>query len=721
MRAFVIRPFRKSDSIGFDPDLVHRELIAPALAQTGYIGGTSAEISDSGSVPERMIQEIIDADLVIADITVHNANVFYELGVRHALRPTGTILIRARLAAALPPVAATSPTKVAPAPGALGPVAPAPVAPSPVVPAQPSLAPVAPAPEPRQDVPFDIQGWSYEGYDPAQPGLAVDALVQVIRSARVRSSVDSPVFRLFPSLVVDASGWDRLPLDLAEEIDVLRNGRELGGLRLLAEEVTGSRFEESALRQIAEAQEQAGDPSGACMTWESLLHRRRNDHQVNRQLSTIYSRLDADSSRSDKAIERALSGPKLPDFDVAELHALRGRNRKDAWKKSWKDKKQVAERQHIALRSALLDDSIDAYLGGFRRSIDHYYSGINALALIDIQLRLQQLLPAVWSSNFANETAAEHHQQERERERQWLISAVGVSLDRARRAARWADIKDPWLDATVADHLLSSSAENHRIVAAYERAAFGLGPKGNESVLRQFEIFELLGLEPEAIKAARSALSPQTNGRAKKERPIEFVLFAGHMVDTAKAAEPRFPASLEPAVEAALQAKLIELQAEAKKRKTVLVGIAPASAGGDLLFHLVCHHLHISTEVFLPVPDGQLRNNGVIGNGTAPIWLDRYRDVIKHASKVRVLNRRPDLPSWRDGNGDEAYDWERTKRWMFHEAKARSEHVTALVLTDGATEGTRASVFGFVEHAGNVGVPVYRLLLAELRGQTDPS
>ena len=39
-----------------------------------------------------MIEAIYEAPMVIADITCHNPNVFYELGVRHALRKNGTIL-----------------------------------------------------------------------------------------------------------------------------------------------------------------------------------------------------------------------------------------------------------------------------------------------------------------------------------------------------------------------------------------------------------------------------------------------------------------------------------------------------------------------------------------------------------------------------------------------------------------------------------------------------
>ena len=41
----------------------------------------------------KMLTDIIDADLAIVDITNHNANVFYELGVRHTARRHSTVLI----------------------------------------------------------------------------------------------------------------------------------------------------------------------------------------------------------------------------------------------------------------------------------------------------------------------------------------------------------------------------------------------------------------------------------------------------------------------------------------------------------------------------------------------------------------------------------------------------------------------------------------------------
>jgi hypothetical protein len=48
-----------------------------------------------GSVIDHVIEQLADADIVIADLTTRNANVFYELGVRHALS-ANTILIAER-------------------------------------------------------------------------------------------------------------------------------------------------------------------------------------------------------------------------------------------------------------------------------------------------------------------------------------------------------------------------------------------------------------------------------------------------------------------------------------------------------------------------------------------------------------------------------------------------------------------------------------------------
>jgi hypothetical protein len=99
MRAFVIRPFgEKMDSAGakIDFEQVHTALIAPALKAAGIEGGTTGEIIDCGNIREDMFARIIEADIVMADVTVHYANVFYELGIRHALRKRSSVMIKGK-------------------------------------------------------------------------------------------------------------------------------------------------------------------------------------------------------------------------------------------------------------------------------------------------------------------------------------------------------------------------------------------------------------------------------------------------------------------------------------------------------------------------------------------------------------------------------------------------------------------------------------------------
>src|SRR5271154_1262715 len=94
MQAFVVRPFGFKEGIDFDR--VERLLIQPSLEQAGVAGRSTGAITEAGNIREDMFQLLLVADLVIADISIHNANVFYELGIRHAVRARQTYMIRAK-------------------------------------------------------------------------------------------------------------------------------------------------------------------------------------------------------------------------------------------------------------------------------------------------------------------------------------------------------------------------------------------------------------------------------------------------------------------------------------------------------------------------------------------------------------------------------------------------------------------------------------------------
>src|SRR5262245_37525684 len=94
-RAFIVRPFGLRSGIDFDA--VEAKLIQPALAKHDIKGGTTGLIIEAGNIREDMFQQLLVGDLVLHDVSILNANVFYELGIRHALRLRRTVLIRARV------------------------------------------------------------------------------------------------------------------------------------------------------------------------------------------------------------------------------------------------------------------------------------------------------------------------------------------------------------------------------------------------------------------------------------------------------------------------------------------------------------------------------------------------------------------------------------------------------------------------------------------------
>lgn len=128
-------PFQKLKSEGIDIEVIRCD-----------------EITSTGSIHRDMIHHILHDELAIVDITLLNPNVFYELGVRHALRRTGTILIR----------------------------------------------------KAGTQNPFNIQGMRTYEYDTDMPGVyaAQEKLADLIKSALSNSESDSLVYDMFPGLKV---------------------------------------------------------------------------------------------------------------------------------------------------------------------------------------------------------------------------------------------------------------------------------------------------------------------------------------------------------------------------------------------------------------------------------------------------------------------------------------------------------------------------------------
>jgi hypothetical protein len=100
--AFMVMPFgRKAtgkpvesapETVDFD-ELWH-QVHKPVLIELGY-QAVRADCDVGAFIVEEMIQRLAVADLVIADISLGNANVYYEVGVRHAAQERGCVLVAA--------------------------------------------------------------------------------------------------------------------------------------------------------------------------------------------------------------------------------------------------------------------------------------------------------------------------------------------------------------------------------------------------------------------------------------------------------------------------------------------------------------------------------------------------------------------------------------------------------------------------------------------------
>jgi len=84
---FVIAPIGEEDSgIRKRSDQVFKHVISPVARECGYKPIRADKISEPGIITTQIIQHIAEDPMLVADLSGKNANVFYELALRHALK-----------------------------------------------------------------------------------------------------------------------------------------------------------------------------------------------------------------------------------------------------------------------------------------------------------------------------------------------------------------------------------------------------------------------------------------------------------------------------------------------------------------------------------------------------------------------------------------------------------------------------------------------------------
>ncbi|HYP45547.1 MAG TPA: tetratricopeptide repeat-containing protein [Propionibacteriaceae bacterium] len=94
--AFVVMPYgTKADRDGrlVDCEATFNKLVVPALEDADLDWFRADREVDAGIIHVGMIDRLARSDVVVVDTTTENANVFYELGLRHAMAKQSTVLI----------------------------------------------------------------------------------------------------------------------------------------------------------------------------------------------------------------------------------------------------------------------------------------------------------------------------------------------------------------------------------------------------------------------------------------------------------------------------------------------------------------------------------------------------------------------------------------------------------------------------------------------------
>jgi hypothetical protein len=331
-------PFgRKPDLLGklIDFDAVYSDLIAPSVEAAGLEPIRADEEMTGGIIHKPMFERLILCDYAVADLTTANANVFYELGVRHAVKKATTVLLFAKG---------------------------------------------------RGQLPFDVRSlraFPYQLGEEGKPaGVEADRASLTKRLLEARNpTVDSPIYQLvegFPDIQHLKTDVFRDRVEYSNRIK-----RKLAGAR--ATGIPAIHAIENEITPIEDAE--AGVVIDLFLSyrdakaWKDMIRLVElmapplsNTVMVREQLALALNR----NGDTDEA-ERTLLDLIAERGSSSETCGILGRVYKDRWLAA--AEKPGSE----ALAQGLLDKAIMAYLKGFEADSRDFYPGINAVTLMELK------------------------------------------------------------------------------------------------------------------------------------------------------------------------------------------------------------------------------------------------------------------------------------------------------------------------------------------------
>jgi tetratricopeptide (TPR) repeat protein len=614
LHAFVAMPFGvKKDSQGNEIDFnrVFAELIKPALESAGLDVFRADEEERGGDIRTDMFQELLIADLVVADLTLANPNVWYELGVRHALRARGVVIVCG---------------------------------------GQVTMA-------------FDLYtdrklryGIKDGGPDPATLQSDLQHLEDMVKATMEswHGRKVSPVYQLLPNL--QEPDWKSLRIGDVREfwerhdawedrIVLARKAGHIGDVLVLADEAPVAAFRAEARIRAGVALRKAGRFDFALEQLERGLGVEPGNLKGLREKGMCLQRL-AIAHVPGHSLDRAREHYRnvLGQYpDEPETWALLGRVDKDAWVTAWRQPggTPAQMREDAAYEDALLRAAIDSYTHGYRRNQSHYYSGINALTLMQLYRHLTQeprydremaILPG--AIRFGAECEPDESQ------RFWSLATLG---DLEVLVGTPDSVKNAYKEA----------------IARNDKNWFDL-----DSCRAQLLLLKDLGFQPDNVDAGLATFDRALHKLAKPEeewQPRQVFLFSGHMIDAPGRTPPRFPPEQESVASQRIAEALDRLGAGPED-----LALTQGACGGDLLFTEACQQRGVRVHWLQPFREPDFIQKSVVQ--VDQLWRARYLDAkAKLAAPIRSA---PDELGAPPPNAEPGYPYERCNLWLLYTALA---------------------------------------------------
>ena len=662
--AFVIMPFGKKkggDGTSYDFNAIYEDLIKPSLEMAGFEAFRADEEATSGDILTDMFQELLLADLCIADMSIDNANVFYELGIRHAFRKRGVVHIQAG----------------------------------------------------RAYMPFDVFNVRTIPYHITAEGVPDTKFLEkdkavIIRGCRATwasepERVHSPIYNLLTGLVEPERKTLRTPLatgfwreynEWKQRITIAQRQKRIGDILLLTEEIKNPLIKEEAIGEAGKALASMGRNELALGQYRKGLEVNPRSSTFRREEAFHLNRL----GRVDDAIVRieSLLADVPNDFDAV---AYLGRIYKDMWTESWMWVRDKELRLKTAFESYhWLMKAFNTYLKGYRLDLDQIFPGVNALTLGTILVYL--------ADKYDNKS-------EPDPEINWVrntLPQLRGSLVFALESKAQDELADYWTLVSLAELRVLTAEVIQQVTRAYRKAL--TASRRNQfylqSSLRQLEMLHSLNIRSEFVHAGIKALKEEIS-RNQKEVVVEgpkskkgktekteklrqgsgfIFLFTGYMINNPKKKEDHFPPEKEGDIRTAIHAVLDKYKA-GPNDLAISTGM---DAGSEILFVESCVEHGIPVQAYFPLLEAPYVREFVSPGGEQ--WVERFY-TMRNNPLVTEFYQPDNVGAPRDADNVH----ERNNRWALYSALARGiDKLRLIAVWDGKGETPKDLDARLVKH-----------------------